>query len=150
MLSILASSLFASMAIITPASATQSVEMIIKTDPGVVELEFEPLPSGLVKITFYTEQTWTGDWVGTVTQSGTAMGGRKNGIATIKATGTFEGTIDGKVGTVSYRMRNNIRSDGRFFGAYWTILGGTGELENIHGNGTVAPEELRIWVHFDP
>ena len=67
MLSVVASSLFASMAIITPASATQPGElMIIQSTPLSVDGPyFEPLPSGLVKSTLSVVQDWTGDWVGT-------------------------------------------------------------------------------------
>jgi hypothetical protein len=70
---------------------------------------------------------------------------------------TFEtATVLGKSGslTIEANMGSNRPSDAAW---HWTILGGTGELANLHGHGTWAPENpgdvvefYEGQVHFDP
>ena len=70
---------------------------------------------------------------------------------------TFEtATVLGKSGslTIEANLGSNRPSDAVW---HWTILGGTGELVNLHGHGTWAPEVLggtvefyEGQVHFDP
>ncbi|MDO8056931.1 MAG: DUF3224 domain-containing protein [Candidatus Hermodarchaeota archaeon] len=142
----------------TVVSATKPTYMTVFVSQGVPELVFEPLPSGHWKVSLSTTQEWTGDWEGTISQSGTGIirfmfsdepPGKP--VLILDCFGEFTGTIQGKTGTVIYYMRNNVDLDGEYFSAIITILGGTGELENIHGHGTVVGDGiLGIWVHFDP
>ncbi|MFX1509898.1 MAG: hypothetical protein ACFFBR_06300 [Promethearchaeota archaeon] len=142
---------------ITIVSATKPIEMTVTVTPGPANVEEEPLPSGLVKVTFSTTQEWTGDWVGTVWQSGTGivrlpslLAGHGKPFMIIDCFGEFTGTIKGKTGTVIYYARNILTPEGDYFSAIITILGGTDELGNIHGHGTVGEGIMHIWVHFDP
>ena len=142
---------------VTMVSATKPIEMTVTVTPLNIELNAEPLPSGIVKVTFWTKQSWTGDWDGIAEQGGTGMmrlTGHGKPMIILDCFGEFTGTIQGKTGTVIYYMRNNIDSEGNYFSAIITILRGTGELENIRGHGTVGTvgEDMicRIWVHFDP
>jgi len=142
---------------VTMVSATKPIEMTVTVTPGDSVVVFDPLPSGILKVTFYTEQVWAGDWEGIAEQGGTGMirpAGHGKPMIILDCFGVFTGTIQGKTGTVIYYMRNNIDSDGNYFSAIITILRGTGELENIRGHGTVgtvgADMICRIWVHFDP
>ncbi|MFW9909435.1 MAG: DUF3224 domain-containing protein [Candidatus Thorarchaeota archaeon] len=139
---------------VTAVSAAKPIEMTVICTPLVVELDFEELPSGIMKVTFWTNQTWTGDWEGIAEQGGTGMiRPADHGKASIilDCFGEFTGTIQGKTGTVVYYMRNNINPEGEYFSAIMTIIRGTGELANIHGHGVVVDDiTTRIWVHFDP
>lgn len=138
---------------IPTVSATKPIEMT--TTCAMIDLVWneEELPSGLVKVTFWTSQTWTGDWKGIAEQGGTGMirpADHGKPWIILDCFGVFTGTIRGKTGTVIYYIRNNIDSEGNYFSAIITILRGTGELENIRGHGTVGDMIARIWVHFDP
>ena len=125
------------------------------------------LKNGLMKISFWVEQDWDGDWVGDNAMSGSTVvrtPDRGHSLNTVMTFGTFEGTVyfpDGteRTGTVMYRMRNNFVIENgvpsNFFSNVITILQGTGELANIHGQGTVdepspGQGEIIINVHFDP
>jgi hypothetical protein len=141
-----------------PVFAKKPVEMnIIVTQPEPPDpsdiFVLEELPNELLKISFTVTQIWSGDWDGINVQSGTAIARSEdigNFLATIKASGVFTGTIDGKTGTVSHRMRNNINPKKGYFANTFTILQGTGELANIHGQGSVGEGWVTVNVHFDP
>jgi len=141
---------------VTAVSATKPIEMTVATYsiPETLIWIVEELPSGLQKVTFYVEQVWTGDWEGTAKQGGTGMfrpTDHGKPMIILDCFAEFTGTIQGKTGTVIYYMRNNISPEGEFFSAIMTIIRGTGELANIHGQGTVVDDVyLHIWVHFDP
>ncbi len=141
---------------VTAVSATKPIEMTVATQsiPETLIWNEEELPSGLVKVTFYVEQVWTGDWEGIAKQGGTGMirpTDHGKPWIILDCFAEFTGTIQGKTGTVIYYMRNNISPDGEFFSARMTIIRGTGELANIHGHGIVPDDVIvRIWVHFDP
>ena len=139
---------------VSTVSATKPIEMTIFCENLYLELNFEELPSGLMKVTFWVNQTWTGDWEGIAEQGGTGMfRPAENGrpYFSLDCFAEFTGTIQGKTGTVTYYMRNNFSPEGELFSAIMTIIRGTGELANIHGHGVVVDDvTTRIWVHFDP
>lgn len=139
---------------ISTASATKPIEMTTYCEYLDSELNFEELPSGLTKVTFWSYQSWTGDWEGIAEQGGTGMmrtADHGKPWIILDCFGEFTGTIQGKTGTVVYYMRNNINPEGEYFSAIMTIIRGTGELANIHGHGVVVDDiTTRIWVHFDP
>jgi hypothetical protein len=140
-----------------PVMATKPVEMNIIVTPGPTIFEVQPLPNGLVKVSFSTTQAWSGDWVGTNVQSGTVVGRSEdigNLLSTIKASGVFTGTVDGPdgllTGSVRHRMRNNVSpKKGGYFANTITLLTGTGDLAGIHGQGAVGEGWININVHFD-
>ena len=52
---------------------------------------------------------------------------------------TFTGTVDGKYGTMVIRLigkRTYWDEDNFWWYGHWKIISGTGELEDIHGQGT--------------
>lgn len=69
----------------------------------------------------------------------------------------FTGSVLGRSGTLTIRIQATIRPVEGVVGT-WTILGGTGELADLHGQGSVtAGPALPVvivdysgQVHFDP
>lgn len=66
----------------------------------------------------------------------------------------FEGTVNGAAGTLILN-HPDATPNGEFYLGQWTILEGTGDLSNLHGQGTVlltSPTTARYEgeVHFDP
>jgi hypothetical protein len=142
-----------------PVWAKKPVEMNIVVTPLGPPISFtmDELPNGLMKISFTVQQTWSGDWDGINEQSGTAIGRSEdigNLLSTVQAAGVFTGTVHGpdgdRTGTIRHRMLNNISPSKGYFANRITILGGTGDLAGIHGQGTVGDGWITINVHFDP
>jgi hypothetical protein len=59
-----------------------------------------------------------------------------SGNWTYRAVGTFEGTVAGKYGTLRMMMVGSRPDAFSEWQGTWVILSGTGELENLHGQGT--------------
>jgi hypothetical protein len=64
---------------------------------------------------------------------------------------TIEATVDGKQGTLVIEAKANTNSPHH---PNWVIISGTGELANLHGQGTFTGS-FPVWnyvgqVHFDP
>lgn len=81
------------------------------------------------------------------------------GVMTFSSIGVFEGTVLGSdFGTMEYRLTGQIPPGGTEWYGQWVILGGTGGLANVHGQGVWwGPgygNEPDHWysgqVHFDP
>ena len=70
-----------------------------------------------------------------------------NGIGVIN----FEGTVEGKMGTLVIKFVG--KKTGEWYGT-WVILSGTGELENLRGQGTwYGPSrdlDYEGKIHFEP
>lgn len=108
------------------------------------------------------EMTYYGAMSGTATDVGRVII-HPEGNWSYRAVGTFEGTVDGKYGTVKFA---NVGTRPDAFSEWtgtWVILGGTGELANLHGHGTFwgigytgePPDvpgriDYTIDYHFDP
>ena len=77
----------------------------------------------------------------------------QGGMVTGDGYGVFTGTIDGKLGTVRYQMKNIIPG-GVFTSGKGTItiLQGTGELAGIKGHRTLdfMGPGFEIYMHFEP
>jgi hypothetical protein len=80
-----------------------------------------------------------------------------------KAIATFEGTVDGKSGTLEISLVGRRPDAVSEWEGTWVILSGTGDLENLHGHGTFwglgytgnppdAPGRIDYeeQIHFDP
>jgi hypothetical protein len=129
---------------------------------GFVPLETLPKgQSGNVVMKVMLTAEFTGDIAGTTTYEAFWMiryddGGLVTG-ANIHEIMTFEtATVLDKSGslTIEANLGSNRPSDAVW---HWTILGGTGELANLHGHGTWAPENpgdvvefYEGQVHFNP
>jgi hypothetical protein len=67
----------------------------------------------------------------------------------------IEATVDGKSGTLYIEAGSNSGHPTTLKPAKWRIIGGTGELANLHGQGTFIGETIFLYVytgqvHFDP
>ena len=61
--------------------------------------------------------------------------------------------VDGKKGTLTIRYFNVETAEE--FGGVWRIISGTGELANLHGEGTISVLSFPVFaytgqIHFDP
>ncbi len=122
--------------------------------PLEIELDIDVLPSGVVKITLH-RVVWgvDGDWEGEWVHSGFATIS-PNGAFFAFAKGTFTGSVLGHTGTVDFVIHTHGSwppgGDFEFKFDKITILGGTGHLANIHGQGTGYEDYLHVRVHFAP
>lgn len=86
-----------------------------------------------------------------------------SGNWTYSALGTFEGVVDGRYGTLLMKMVGSRPDAISEWEGTWVILSGTGELANLHGQGTFwglgytgdPPEkpgrvDYAGKIHFDP
>lgn len=140
------------------ASASKPIRTVSFIDSVVNEFtNYEQINERIAKFTFTSVQEWSGDWEGTNTFVGKAV--VRDGFASgnVQAIGTFVGTVLGKEGTVTLMGRTIFREDGEFAIDQYTILSGTGELENIRGHlghDETPPDFFNdyqvFWIHFDP
>jgi len=117
------------------------------SDPRIVYNYFDEwyptdrvLPNGNIITDFVSVQTWGGGgWEGTAVQEGKMITFAKTGTQIGSAKGVFTGTIDGKSGTVKYRLWQIIPSgDPTQFVGSMLIIKGTGELRGIKGYGNLV------------
>lgn len=112
------------------------------------------------------EEFWqpdqTGGLDGYVAQTDFVVIEHASGGATFQSQFVFEGTVLGSdPGTMEMILVGQIPPGGGWWYGTWTILSGTGGLENVHGQGiwygpgmNFDPEVPDVWyeglVHFDP
>jgi len=130
------------------AEKPMSVEGTFSATPGAIPVKF---PGN--NIIF--EHTGAGAWDGDI--SGTTFGVHRwvahaNGITNVHVELTFSSvTVMGepKSGTLYMLFLGKITGPGIGEGT-WRIIGGTGELANLHGCGTWSPGQYQGQIHFDP
>jgi len=104
--------------------------------------------------------TWTGTFEGTdvldVFTAVTHKPSKKNpfGLATARGLIYFEGSVNGKSGTLLIQFEGKKAGDPLLWSGKWMILSGTGDLANLQGQGAFwGPSknlEYSGWIHFDP
>ncbi len=159
MVGIVALALLSSVLVATSpqASASRPIMTIADTLSRTNTLIFEPLNHQVIKLTFTSVQQWAGDWVGINVFEGQAVL-RVGKINTVPATGTFTGTVLGKFGTLTLAGATIFRDDGSFMMDHFTIIDGTGELENLRGHVGLDEhpptfelnDRMVWWIHFEP
>jgi hypothetical protein len=112
---------------------------------------------------YATEQEeWRGDFEG-VGESVFRVGMFASGFWNVWLRCEFTGAVGDKEGTVQIQLVGKKPLDGEWYGQ-WVILGGTGDLANIHGRGTWSGPGYRDdvkdpdhpdcfysgHIHFDP
>jgi hypothetical protein len=100
--------------------------------------------NGVTKYEWYSEQTWSGGgWDGTVVQGGFMHQVSSTGTQVWIGEGVFTGTIDGKVGTVVYKVHQFVpNGDFSQLEGKCTIVRGTGELKGICGYGNLIVDDF--------
>lgn len=106
---------------------------------------------------FYTTEVgiWTGTFEGDSTEVGVVVW-HSAGFNSYKGTVSFVGSVDGKSGTLTMLAvgKKPDRQPGTEWEGTWVILGGTGDLANLHGQGVWWGASRNINytgnVHFDP
>ncbi len=138
-------------------SAKRPVETTFTNSFVDISIELEELPSGAIRITYSVVLSATGDWVGDWEVSGVAILS-PSGAYSHYLILTFTGTILGKEGTL--KTRSTLHGSWPGFPdvgtleprvSKLTILGGTGDLSNVHGHGIEEePLTWRVWISFGP
>ena len=88
--------------------------------------------------TFYNTTevaTWTGDFEGTSTEVGRVVV-HSSGAWSFYARSSFQGSVNGKSGTLEMVLVGKRADENSIWAGQWNIIGGTGELANLHGQGT--------------
>lgn len=115
-----------------PAAQTQTVE---GTFEYTVETVYQEEAHGQ-KITYGLEHEW---WTGTLDGTAHALFivlANEAGLKTVDLLSTFTGTVDGKAGSLVFRLIGENPSPEKGWGGDWEIIRGTGDLVNIRGQGT--------------
>ncbi len=81
------------------------------------------------------DEVWTGTLAGTGLGAFTLVVHRA-GFETVKGESLLAVTVAGKTGTLEIGWAGNNKNDLGVWWFHWTILRGTGELENLRGQGT--------------
>lgn len=111
-------------------------------------------------LTTFENGVWTGTFEGTSTEDGKVVI-HCSGSWSFKASVSFEGTVEGKSGTLEMSVVGKKPDALADWEGKWVILSGTDKLESLRGQGTwwgpgaPAPE---VWgdiyylgsVHFEP
>jgi hypothetical protein len=102
--------------------------------------------------------TWTGTFEGTTTEDFVVVCHPNAGVTFYKGTMEFTGSVDGREGTMILKT-NGIQATDTCdpspapWSGRWVIIGGTGELADVHGTGTFTGPSLDLdysgQVHFD-
>lgn len=136
-------------------SAARPVETTFTLTLVEADVAFGELPSGGWKVTLHRIlHEAAGDWVGDWEHSGFAIIS-PTGTFFAFAFATFTGTILGKAGTVDIVIHTHGTwdfPDGPFEFRFSkvTILSGTDDLANLHGQGTEDETGVHVRIHFNP
>jgi hypothetical protein len=145
--------------LIVPVQAGPPVEAsgLWQYKPYILE---QRMADGNTFLKTFEEGKWTGTLSGTSTEDGKVVIHR-NGDWSFNAIVSFEGTVDGKSGTLEMSVVGKRPDGAPEWEGKWVILSGTGELATLRGQGTWwgpgAPEP-ETWgdiyyagkVHFGP
>ena len=136
-------------------------------EPASGKLTYTPFPVGEPKmaggnvfLNTIEVASWEGMFVGDSLNEGEVVIHR-SGLVSYKATGNFSGSVDGLEGELTFRLLGTKSSLTSPWTGQWIILGGTGELTNLRGQGTLfgpgspgfGQEGFLLYegdVHFDP
>ena len=92
-------------------------------------------PGGNTFFDTYEDSWWEGSFKGTSYDECVVIIHR-SGRWTYRATGYFEGSVNGKKGKLTMRLTGS-RPDGESdWSGHWVILSGSGGLKNLRGQGT--------------
>ena len=129
---------------------------------GIFDIEVTVTGSRLAGPNMFIYGTDVEDWQGHLTGVGETewvVRAYASGRATFSSQGVFTGTVLGsETGTMEYRLTGRIPPGGGDWYGQWVILGGTGGLANVHGQGIwygpgfgYDPDHwYEGQVHFDP
>jgi len=93
-------------------------------------------------------QTLMGTFTGTASQQATTVV-HPTGAANFFGAETCTCTVAGKTGSLVFEFSGKVAPDGSFEGQF-VITGGTGELANLDGRGTIqSPGTYTGVIHFD-
>jgi hypothetical protein len=99
-------------------------------------------------------QAWSGGISG-IAEAHRRQINHPNGEFTTHISTTCTCTVDGVTGTLYLRIQGHSDPNSSMFLGTWTIVGGEGDLADLHGQGTVSqvfpgPSLYEGSVHFEP
>jgi hypothetical protein len=105
-------------------------------------------------VTSEITQVWTGDISGTAEVQRRQIN-HPNGEFTTHTFATCTCTVDGVTGILYVNTQGNSDPNERLFSGTWIIVGGEGDLEGLHGQGSIyqifpAPSVYEGAMHFEP
>jgi len=122
-----------------PASGT-FVDVVTSTQVRVAD--------GNLILTQTVTQTLTGTFTGTASQQATTVV-HPTGAANFFGAETCTCTVAGMTGSLVFGFSGTSAPDGSFEGQF-VIIGGTGDLANLNGRGTIqSPGTYAGVIHFD-
>lgn len=122
-----------------PASGT-FVDVVTSTQVRVAD--------GNLILTQTVTQTLRGTFTGTASQQATTVV-HPTGAANFFGAETCTCTVAGKTGSLVFGFSGTAAPDGSFEGQF-VIIGGTGDLANLNGRGTIqSPGTYTGVIHFD-
>jgi hypothetical protein len=118
-----------------PAQAAQStpVEGLWRYISTTLDIKYA---NGNTFVTTHEDGIWAGGFSGTSTEAGLVVI-HNSGFWSFNAIVSFVGTVEGKTGTLEMSVvGKKPAGPGAQWEGKWVILSGTGELRNLHGQGT--------------
>ena len=93
--------------------------------------------------------TWSGTFVGTSTEEFVVVNHAKAGFNFYSGVIEFTGSVDGHVGTLTIKTNGKqdpgtVEPGPGLWSGHWVIVGGTGDLANLHGQGTLTGPSLSL------
>ena len=141
---------------VTYASASRPIRTVSDTISVVNTFSFEPVNDRVTKLSFTSDQQWRGDWNGRNVFVCNAIINADKLFSTGGCTGTFEGTVLGRSGTLTLSAVTIVFQDGTKEIDQGAILSGTGALKGLRGHlATLVdlgfePTLTLVWfVHFE-
>lgn len=130
-----------------PASAVPPAQASGDWDYVPTAIEVVPGP-GQTTFTYGEDDgTWTGTFAGTSTEEFVVVNHAKKGFNFYKGVIEFTGSVDGRFGTMTIRTNGKqdpgtVEPGPGLWSGRWVIVGGTGDLVNLHGQGTFSGPSL--------
>ena len=147
-----------SMFIFTPAVyANRKVHVRVYTVPGDDFVQYdhsELMPNGFTKVDVCYNFSWFDeDWnyLGYALQyiEGIAKAGSGNDFQALHGYGVFYSEVDGKPGTITYKIGNNWAPPKTFWAARLSIRDGTEYFEGLKGQGELNFESFAFELYLD-
>jgi len=139
--------LFALVLTAAPVSAGPPAEA--NGDWSYVPFGIEVVPGPGQTTFIYGEDTgtWSGTFDGTSTEEFVIVNHANNGFNFYRGVVEFTGSVDGRFGTVTIKTNGKqdpgtVAPGPGLWSGHWVIVGGTGDLANLHGHGTFSGPSL--------
>ena len=157
----LALTFFVALCLLAPTVyAMRKVHVRVYTVPGNNFVQYdnsEPMPNGFSKVDVCYNFSWLDkdmNYLGYALQyvKGVAKAGSGNDFSALHGYGVYHSDVDGKPGTITYKVGNNWAAPDVFWADRLKIVEGTGYFEGIKGQGELNFEifAFELYLDYDP